>query len=103
MVGKHRRDSYRPIEVGRRVVVYRLLGALNFALHLTNTVEILIQAHAIGSADALLELGDVSGEGIQQAGASMQCRLSCGCRASLSKQPLEDDARMRLGRQRSRG
>src|SRR5882672_1956986 len=65
VVGEHRGDPYRPIEVGQLVVLYRLLGAIDLTLHLTNAVEILIQAHAIGSAHALLEPRDVPGERIE--------------------------------------
>src|SRR2546422_11531645 len=62
VVGEYRGDPYRPIEVRHVVVRYRLLGALDLPLDLTNTVEILIQAHAIGNAHALLEPRDVPGE-----------------------------------------
>src|SRR6266404_2374403 len=102
VVGERRRDPYRPIEVGHLVVRYRLLGALDLTLDLTNTVEILIQAHAIGNAHALLEPRDVPGERIQQACSIAQRRAARGRIAALAEKALEDDARMRLGRKRGR-
>src|SRR5712691_9891089 len=53
VVGERRGNPYRPIEVGRLVVRYRLLRTLDLTLDLTYTVEILIQARAIGNAHAL--------------------------------------------------
>src|SRR5437868_13318997 len=38
VVGEHRRDRYRPIEVGCLVIRYRFFGALDLTLDLTNTV-----------------------------------------------------------------
>src|SRR2546425_7017121 len=70
VVGELRGYSYRPIEVGHLVVRCRLLGTLDFTLDLTNTVEILIQAHAIGNAHALLELRDVHAKRIKQASST---------------------------------
>ena len=102
MVGERRGNSYRPIEIGRLVVRYRFLGTLDFTLHLTNALEILIQAHAIGSAHALLDLRDAPGERIKQAFPIAQRRAARGRIAALAEQALEDDARMRLGRKRGR-
>src|SRR5262245_11916582 len=50
MVGERRRNAYRAIDVGHLVVHCRFLRALDFTLDLTNALEILVQAHAIGSA-----------------------------------------------------
>src|SRR6266850_296222 len=96
-------NPYRPIEVGRRVVRCRSLGTLDLLLDLTNTVEILIQAHAIGNAHALLEPPDVDAERIQQASSTLERRAAHGRIAALAEQALEDDARMRLGRKRGGG
>src|SRR6185436_4729204 len=67
VVGERRGNTYRPIQIGRLVVRHRLLGPFDLTLDLTYTVEILIQAHAIGNAHALLDPGDVLSERIQQA------------------------------------
>src|SRR6266853_3623521 len=67
VVGKRCGYPYRPIEI-RHIVVRRcLFSALDLALYLTDAFDVLIQAHAIGTADALFELSDVSGERIEQA------------------------------------
>src|SRR5439155_19752339 len=84
VVGEHRGDAYRPIEVGRLVVRYRLLGALDLTLDLTNAIKILIQAHAIGTTHALLEPRDVPGERIQQAGSMAQRRAPSGRSAAFA-------------------
>ena len=82
--------------------VDRLLGTLDLTLDLTHTVEILIQAHAIGNAHALLEPGDVLGERIEQACSIAQRGAARVRIAALAEQALEDDSRMRLGRKRGR-
>ena len=81
---------------------HRLLGALDLTLDLTHTVEILIQARAIGNAHALLEPGDVLSERIQQACPIAQRGAARVRIAALAEQALEDDSRMRLGRKRGR-
>src|ERR1019366_3288609 len=58
VVGERRGDPYRPIHIGVLVVRHCLLGTLNLTLDLTNTVEILVQAHAVGTPQASLELRD---------------------------------------------
>src|SRR3977135_1014911 len=55
VVGERRGNTYRPLEIGRLVVRHRVLGTLDLTLDLAHTVEVLIQAHAIGNAHALLE------------------------------------------------
>src|SRR3981081_26828 len=64
VVGESRGDPPRPLEGGGLVFRYRFFGALDLTLDLTNAVEILIQAHAIGNAHALLEPRNVPGERI---------------------------------------
>ena len=55
MVGEGCGNTHGPLDIGRIVVFYGLFGALDLTLHLSNTIEVLIEPHAIGSADALLE------------------------------------------------
>jgi len=102
VVGERRRNAYRAIEIGSLVLRHRLLATLNLTLDLTHTVEILIQAHAIGNADALLHPGDILGERIKQACPMAERGASCVRIAALAEQALEDDSRMGLGRKRGR-
>src|SRR5262245_37794324 len=62
MVGEFRGNAYRPIEVAQLGIHCRALGALDLTLDLTNTIEILIHAHAIGNTDALLQPRNVHAE-----------------------------------------
>src|SRR2546429_416049 len=100
VVGEDRGDPYRPIEVWGLVFRYGFLGAFDLTLNLTNTVEILIEAHPIGDAHALFKLCDVPGERIKQACSIAQRRTARGRIAALAEQSFEDDARMRLGGKR---
>src|SRR5262249_29406446 len=102
VISELRGDSYRPIDVGHLGIHCRALGTLDLTLHLANTIEILIHAHAIGNAEALLESRNVHAEGIQQASSTAQRRAPRGSIAALAEQTLENDARMRFGRQWSR-
>ena len=102
VIGERGGNAHRPIQIGHRVVRRRCLGTLDLPLDLANAVEILIDAHAIGHAHALLEPRDVFAERIEQAGATAQRRAARGRVAALAEQALEDDARMRLGRKRRR-
>src|SRR5262249_37715138 len=102
VVGKLRRDTYRSIEVAQLGICCRVLGTLDLTLDLTNTIEILIHAHAIGNSHALLEPRDVHAERVQQASAIAQPRAARGSIAAFAEQAFEDDARMRLGRKWSR-
>src|SRR4030095_935437 len=97
VISKLRGDSYRPIDVGHFGIRGRALGALNLALHLTNTIEILIHAHAIRNAHTLLEPRNVQAERIQQAASTAQSRAPRGSIAALAEQALENNARMRFG------
>jgi hypothetical protein len=92
----------RPLKIGRLVFRHRFLTALDLTLHLTYAVEILIQARAIGNAHALPDPGDVRSERIQQARPVVQRSAARVCIAALTEQALETNARMRLGRKRSR-
>ena len=59
---------------------------------------------AIGRAELAVEPRDVLAEPIEQAGASCATRRGAfGGAAAFAEQTFEDDARMRLGRQRRRG
>ena len=62
VVGELRGNADRPIEVAELGIHCRALGTLDLTLDLTNTVEILIQARAIGNTHALLELRNVHAE-----------------------------------------
>src|SRR5215471_201126 len=50
VVGKLRRNTYRSVEVAKLGICCRVLGTFDLAFDLTNTIEILINAHAIGNA-----------------------------------------------------
>src|SRR5882724_9134748 len=89
VVGKRRGNAYRPIEVGRLVVPYRLLRTLDLTLDLANTVEILIQACTIRNAHALLKPREVLSERIKQACPIAQRRLARGRISALAEQALE--------------
>jgi hypothetical protein len=93
--------SHRPIQVRQRVIRRRGLGTLDLPLDLANAVEIMIDSNTIGDAHTLLEPRDVSAERIEQAGAAPQCLAARGRVAALAEKALEDDARVRLGRERS--
>src|SRR5215510_1609885 len=102
VVGKLRGDAYRSIEVAQFGICCRVLGAFDLPFDLTDTIEILINAHAIGNANALLEPRDVHAERVQQTPSIAQPRAARGSIAALAEKALEDDARMRLGRKWSR-
>src|SRR5438067_417089 len=72
VIGELCGNAYRPIEVAQLGIQCRMLGALDLTLDLTNTIEILIHAHAIGNAHALLEPRDVHTERVQQASSIAQ-------------------------------
>src|SRR5262245_12120642 len=102
VVGKLRGDSYRPIDIAQLWIQRRTLRTLDLALDFTNAVEILIHAHAIGNAHALLQPCNVHAEGIQEASPIAQSLAARGGITALAEQAFEDDARMCLGRKRSR-
>src|SRR5215831_21013469 len=102
VVGKLRRDTYRSIEVAQLGICCRVLGTLDLPFDLTNTIEILIHTDAIGNSHALLEPRDVQAERVQQTPSIAQPRAARGSLAAFAEQALEDDARMCLGRKRSR-
>src|SRR5205085_10106389 len=97
--GERGRHADRPIEIGHLIVRRRLLGTLDLPLDLTNALEILIDAGAIGNAHALFEPRDVAAERIEQTGSTAERRAARGRIAALAEQTFEDDARMRLGGQ----
>src|SRR5262245_46432531 len=103
MVGERGRNSHGPVEVGRFVIRYRFLAALDFTFHLTNALEILIQPGVIGSAYLSFDPRDAPGQGVQQALTIAQRCAALGRIAALAEQTLEDDARVRLRRQRGGG
>src|SRR5262249_18315060 len=98
VIGKLGRNTHRPFEVGSWRIRGRTLRTLDLPLDIADTLEIVIQASAIGSAHTLLESCDVHAERIQQASAIAQSGTASGGVAALAEQTLEDDARMRLGR-----
>ena len=98
MVGERRGDPYRPIEVGRPVFRYRLLGTLDFMLDLTDALEILLQAREIGRTHLSFDLRDAPGVRVEQAFAIAQPGAARGRIAALAEEALEDYARMGLGR-----
>src|SRR5262245_38415726 len=100
VVGEHRRNSYRPVEVGRLVVRHRFLATLDFPLYLPQTLEILFQAHVIGCAYLAFNPRDAPGQRIEQAPTIAERCAAFGRIAALAEKPLEDDARMPLGRKR---
>src|SRR5262245_26492502 len=102
VVGKLRGNTYRSIEVAQLGICCRVLSAFDLPFDLTNTIEILIDAPAIGNAHALLELRNVHAERVQQTPSIAQARGTRGGIAALAEQALEDNARMRLGWKRSR-
>ena len=57
----------------------------------------MIDAHAIGRADALLEPRDVCQERIEQAARLRSAARRAAALPPLAEEPVEDDARMRLG------
>src|SRR5262245_36905443 len=100
VIGKLRRNTYRSVEVANFGIFSRVLGTFDLALDLTNTIQILTNAPAIGIAFALFEPRDIDAERVQQTSSIVQPRAARGGIAALAEQALEDDARMRLGRKR---
>jgi hypothetical protein len=62
VIGERGGDTHRPICIGYSIAVNRFLRALDFALDLTDAIEILVHPCAVLSAYTLLELGDVRSE-----------------------------------------
>src|SRR5438105_1942040 len=85
VIGELRGNSYRPIDVGYPGVRCRVLGTLDLTFDLTNAVEILVQAYAIGNAHTLLEPCDIHAEGIQQTSSIAQPRAALGSIAALAE------------------
>src|SRR5262245_22217869 len=85
VVGKLRGNTYRSIEVAQLGICCRVLGAFDLPFDLTNTIEILINTHAIGDAHALFESRDVHAERVQQTSTIVQSRAARGGIAALAE------------------
>src|SRR5215203_5422434 len=87
------------IEIRQRGCVAQL-GALNAALDLTDRIQILPDLEAIAGAQLALQPGHVRRHPIENAAALLQLGAPALGTASVAEQPLEDDTRIGLGRQR---
>ena len=103
MVGIGGRNSDRTIEVGEDIVGCFGLGLLDAALHLTDRIEILVDLAAIVRAELVLEARDIVLDPIKQAGALTKSGAAVFDAATLAEKALENDARVRFGRERRRG
>src|SRR5689334_16401679 len=93
--GRHTDGSIQIRQPGIRSRSFRLLDP---PFHLADRVEILRNAIAIRWTDILLQPCDVRPYPIEQTGIAVQlCPALCGT-AAVAEQPLESNARMRLGR-----
>jgi hypothetical protein len=102
VVGKRGRNTDRAIHIGRRIGCRCCLGALDLALDLANSVEVLIDTNAVGRSDFPFEPLDVAAERIEEAVPITQCRATAVGAFSLAEETFEHDAGMRLGRKRGR-
>ena len=102
MIGVGRRHADRPIEIRQRLVGRAGFRLLDAALDLADGLEILADPGAILGSELRLQARDVVAHRVEQAGPSPQRGAPIGRAAALAEQPLEDDARMRLGRERRR-
>ena len=102
MVGERRRDTHRPIQIGRRIRRRSGFGTLDLPLDLANGVQVLIDANTVGPADFPFEPRDVVVERVEQAGPTAQRRFPRGGRSAFAEEALEHDAWMRLGWKRRR-
>ena len=96
-----RRHAGRPIELRQRRGV-ALLRTLNAPLDLAHRVEILTDLDAIARAQLAPQPRHVGGHPVEDAAALLELRASPLGAAAVAEQPLEDDARIGLGRQRRR-
>ena len=103
VVGVGGRHADRAVEIRQRVVHRLRLGPLDAALHLAHGVEILADPGAVGGAELPLQAGDVLAHPVEQARPAPQGGAPVRGAAPFAEQALEDDARVRLGRQRGRG
>ena len=99
MIGIGDRNADRPIQVRQLVVVRVGFGFLNPPLHLADRIEILIDPRAVVWSELLLKPGDVLAHPVEEAGAALERGAPIGRAAAFAEQPLEDDARVGLGRQ----
>jgi hypothetical protein len=103
VVGIGSRYTHRAIQI-RQLVVRRLsLGLLNTTLHLAYRIQVLIDPCAIGWSECLLKARDIFANPIEETASVPQRSAAVGCGSSLTEQPLEDDPRVSLSRQRGRG
>ena len=102
VVGVGGRHAHGPVEVRQGIVPRVGLGLLDAALDLAHGLEILADPGAIGRAEPVLQAGDLLGDRVEEAGALPQAGAAVRGVAALAEQPLEDDPRMGLGRQRRR-
>ena len=99
MIGIGGRHADRPIEIRQRLLDRAGLRHLNAALDLAHRLEILADPGAILGSELRLQASDVVAQRVQEAGPPPQRGAPIGGAAALTEQPLEDDARMRLGRE----
>ena len=92
----------RPRQIGqaRRV---GLLRPLDPAFHLAHRVQVLPDPVLIAGSQLAAQPRQVGGHPVQDAAALLQFRAPALGAAAVAEQPLEDDAGIRLGRQRRRG
>lgn len=97
MVGIGGRHADGAVEIRQRILLCSSLGLLNATLDLTDGVEVLRQPGAVAGTEFALELVEVAGEGIQQAGAALEGGAAFGPAAALAEEVLEHDTRVGLG------
>ena len=81
----------------------RRLGRLDALLDFANGREILVQLRAIARTERPLETSRFLRDGIENRARLARLREALRRAAAIAEQPLEDDARMRLHRERRRG
>ena len=79
-----------------------LLDALNPPLDLTHGVDVVGDLRAIAGPSALLQPRQIRHHRVEDAAVLARLRQPLRRRAAVAEQPLEDDARIVLGRQRRR-
>jgi hypothetical protein len=93
------RHTRRPFERRQFGAVTRF-DALDASLHFTHRVEVIRHDSAIARAERGLQLREVRHDRVENALVALRLRDPLLLRPAISKQPLEDDARIVLGRQR---
>ena len=103
MIGIRGGNTDGTVQIRKLVVLGVGLRLLNAAFHFADRLEVLGKSGTIARTEIAFESAEIFGEGVEQAGPFLERSAAFGEVASVAKEALEDDARVRFSRQRGRG